>query len=84
MWRVDGTGFSKHIACGGHGFTPCLACSSSGRVSCSNCAGSGVSQCDTCGGSGTRAIQYNCGHGFGPNRTHYYCSVHGNSVSQYH
>lgn len=61
----------------------CTNCSS-GKVNCSTCSGSGKANHSACSGSGRINSSTNCSHGLGYGNSHYYCSLHGNIVNQYH
>lgn len=64
----------------------CGDCNGTGRITssvkCNTCTGMGKITCTTCGGDGTTTKRNNCSHGYW--NSHYRCSSHGNSVSQYH
>lgn len=66
------------------GSVTCSTCRGSGKSQCGGCTGAGKKACSKCNGSGTNKVSYNCTHGNGPDKSHYYCSKHGNAVSQYH
>ena len=78
------TNTTRCTNCSGSGTINCETCTGLGTVACSGCSGYGSTTCGNCGGNGTTTKAINCSHGCEPNSTHYYCSSHGSSVSQYH
>ena len=75
---------SRCSACMGTAEVKHVVCDGSGSVNCNGCSGQGSLLCGSCNGAGTTTKLHNCIHGRGPNSSHYYCSGHGSSVSQYH
>ena len=69
--------------CNGSQYVDCGACKVTGKVLCSACNGNGSTSCGKCLGSGSSQSKQNCvSHDSWT--SHYYCSIHGNSVSEYH
>lgn len=79
---------STCTTCGGSGrvtsMTNCSSCGALGEVNHTTCSGTGKINHTTCNGTGKVKTSNNCTHGKAPNISHYYCSLHGNDVIQYH
>ena len=55
-----------------------------GKINCSNCSNTGKLNHSTCDGTGSIKTSNKCEHEYNPDSDHFWCSNHGNSVSEYH